>query len=580
MRFFPALRTEHTLTLVLCVAFLVMTAIAAVPFMSAFWTRAHQEDLRQSQRKIEFFTELISLIKDAETGQRGFAITGNEEFLEPYHAALTRLDLMLPNLPAVPENAGPEGEAVERIERFGRLKLDDMAASIALRRSEGFAEVQAVVLTGRGKSYMDQVRAAVGELIQQENAHREALRLDLNRRNARSARFGMVATALNMLLLAVTLFFLFRTLRERQQIARSFESSSEHLHANVQELELRNREISLIGQMARALESQISLKEAFGIIGVFYSRLLPGTSGVLYLFRNSEDPLEKEAQWGAPQVAEACIPTDACWALRRGQPHLPPHSSDLLCAHYGDNARSTPRLCLPVMAQGEVLGLILIEASEGQGPAADLLDPRIGDLAISISEQVALALSNARLRKVLREQLILDPLTGLFNRRYMEQTLRREIARARRTSSALSVIVLDIDHFKRINDSTGHEAGDTVLRAFGQQLLGSVRESDAACRFGGEEFVLILPDCSKQAAVEKARHIAAGLRTMALDYNGTALGRVTASIGVACFPEDATTPEALVQAADQAMHCGKENGRNRVVAAGEQAPLAPPGLAA
>lgn len=560
------MHTVLKIKIAFAIAFCVMLMTAAVPFISMSWVQRNEQELLASQRELEFIREVFSLLKDAETGQRGFVITGNESFLEPYYAATSKLESQLPRLLGLTGREAAESEALHRLQRSARLKLDDMAASINMRRTLGFAEAQASIQTGRGKAYMDQVRDAVNELVNLEEAHREALRQNLNRRVERSAYLGTAATAADILLLTVALIFLFRLLRQRENIAQSFRVSSERLNAGMQELEQRNREISLIGQMARALESQISFKEAFNIISVFYSKLMPGTSGVLYLFRNSGNLLEKEAQWGAPRFAEPCLLPDACWALRRGQPHLPPHSHDLPCPHC-EQDRETSRLCLPLMAQGEVLGLILIECGAIPTAHANGFDARLSALAVSISEQVALALSNARLRKVLKEQSILDPLTGMFNRRYMEETLRREIARAQRLETNLSVIVLDVDHFKRVNDTAGHDAGDLVLQAIAQQIRHLVRESDAPCRFGGEEFVLVLPDCDKAAAMEKAEQIAGKLRALELRHDGNQLAKVTASIGVACFPDDAATAEGLVQMADEAMYFGKKNGRDQVVAA-------------
>jgi diguanylate cyclase (GGDEF)-like protein len=218
------------------------------------------------------------------------------------------------------------------------------------------------------------------------------------------------------------------------------------------------------------------------------------------------------------------------------------------------------------MAYGEVLGLLQIRAP-------DRLAGQAQGLAITaqtIAEQVALSLSNAKLRQVLRDQSIKDPLTGLFNRRYMEETLARELARAERQKRPLSVIVVDVDHFKKINDTHGHPAGDAVLRKAGQYLGSVVRDSDVACRFGGEEFILILPDCHRDDAVIKADELRERLSLLSFSEGGAGI-QITASLGVAAFPLDAIESQGLVQAADAALYAAKKQGRNRVVAASNPA---------
>jgi len=252
-------------------------------------------------------------------------------------------------------------------------------------------------------------------------------------------------------------------------------------------------------------------------MSIYCARLLPGMSGVIYLFRNSRDLLEKEAQWGTPMGAIDVIGPQDCWALRRGQPHKTVAENDLVCPHYRE-AAVFPRgaLCIPLIAQGEVLGLICFQPLEGS--TSELREEL---LANTLCEQVSLTLSNIHLREALRQQSIVDPLTGLFNRRYMDETLRRELSRAARKSVPLSLIVLDVDHFKKINDLFGHDAGDAVLRSLALQLKREVREGDVACRFGGEEFVLILCEeprtrpsgdgrCGESRAVMTRRALAPG----------------------------------------------------------------------
>jgi len=184
--------------------------------------------------------------------------------------------------------------------------------------------------------------------------------------------------------------------------------------------------------------------------------------------------------------------------------------------------------------------------------------------AAAVGERISLALANLRLREVLRGQSLRDPLTGLFNRRYMEESLERELRRAVRNNQSLALLMLDLDHFKRFNDTFGHQAGDTLLRAMGDFLIQRTRGQDAACRYGGEEFALILSGASAEAACRRAELLREDLKHLTVQQAGQVLGSVTLSIGISTFPGHATTEE-LLHAADQALYRAKSEGRDRVI---------------
>jgi diguanylate cyclase (GGDEF)-like protein/PAS domain S-box-containing protein len=187
----------------------------------------------------------------------------------------------------------------------------------------------------------------------------------------------------------------------------------------------------------------------------------------------------------------------------------------------------------------------------------------IRDITERIQAQEALLKSEA----LLREQSVRDHLTGLFNRRYMEETLERELRRASRKQLSLGIIMLDVDDFKKFNDTCGHAAGDTILRALGTTLLGNVRGEDIPCRYGGDEFIIVLPDSSRAVTCERAGLICNYARQFRLRYEGKKLEAVTLSIGVAGFPENGTTSTAVLRAADTALYRAKREGRGRVVVA-------------
>jgi diguanylate cyclase (GGDEF)-like protein len=225
------------------------------------------------------------------------------------------------------------------------------------------------------------------------------------------------------------------------------------------------------------------------------------------------------------------------------------------CSHIEADGGATA--CIPLNAQGQQLGFLYVSAAD------DGFMSRV-QLIETAAEQLAMALSNLELQERLRIQSIREPLTGLFNRRYLEESLARELARCERRGLPLAVMMLDLDHFKRFNDTHGHPGGDALLAGFGALLQSLSRQEDIACRYGGEEFTLILPEAGPQAALERAEQIRVAVEGMRIQHLGKDLPPVTVSIGLAFAPDDGVDPESLVRHADRALYKAKSRGRNRV----------------
>jgi diguanylate cyclase (GGDEF)-like protein len=215
---------------------------------------------------------------------------------------------------------------------------------------------------------------------------------------------------------------------------------------------------------------------------------------------------------------------------------------------------------MPMIARGEVLGLLIFSATDdaAQDRPADAFDE-----ISALSDAMSLALSNIALREKLRNQALRDPLTGLYNRRYMEDMLQRFVAVSERTKAPLSVIMIDLDHFKKLNDEHGHLLGDTVLRSVASAIMGALRESDVACRYGGEELTVLLPDCGLDDALMKAELLRSRIEALS-DLHGVA---VSASLGVASLPETSGGVTDMLRSSDAALYKAKQAGRNRVAAA-------------
>ncbi|MBN9362336.1 MULTISPECIES: GGDEF domain-containing protein [unclassified Devosia] len=332
----------------------------------------------------------------------------------------------------------------------------------------------------------------------------------------------------------------------------------------VETAEKARQQVARLFEMADVLQSASDHADANAVLKATAVELVPGFSGALYVFNNSRDRLVLSTTWARAEndALPETINPNACWALKRGKPHLNRgDSTKLCCAHHVGSETS---LEIPMIARGEIVGLLQLFAS---GISAVERLEHITDLGSALADGMSLALANMALREKLRNQALRDPLTGLYNRRYMEDCLQRFVRLAERENREISLIMVDLDHFKRLNDEHGHSFGDQVLRDAALTLTGSLRETDIVCRFGGEELVVILPDCPLERAADKAEL----LRLRIEELSSTHGADISASFGVASVPHTSQSVTDLLQAADQALYKAKQGGRNQVA----KAPLRP-----
>jgi diguanylate cyclase (GGDEF)-like protein len=412
--------------------------------------------------------------------------------------------------------------------------------------------------------------------------------------------FGETLTdvAIAASLLALTFRLALTQFHQQQEIAQR-KAAQKQLTASHQKIGLlldhsrrQTIEITQISDLGSLLQACTSREEVFRLIPERMRRLFPGASGAISLLSPSRNRVESAADWGVCPT-EHIFTAEQCWAIRRG------------CAHIHLGGRSTPRcshllgegasICIPLIANGQTFGTLTIQNDEILTPAAEVSDPetdseaftRRCQLAAAVAERVALAIANLNLRESLRLEAVRDPLTGLYNRRYMQEFLERELHSARRKNRPLAVMMLDLDHFKRFNDNFGHSAGDTALATVGEILLRCVRVDDVACRYGGEEFALILPECSLRQAAVRAEDIRQRLKEHRSQGDRDPLDPITVSIGVAAFDETTDHVDLLLKFADDALYKAKIAGRDRVVMASPAAvlnepnsmPITPPNLA-
>ena len=357
-------------------------------------------------------------------------------------------------------------------------------------------------------------------------------------------------------------FGISRNITASKRAEQELESANSKLTGWNDQLELRNREGMLLGEMGELLQTCVNEEEAERILSRFAIDLWPALSGALSMINASRSSVEIAAKWGDSNVLAAVFLPEDCWALRRGRPHGSALSyGQIQCAHI-EQGFTGAFVCVPVMAHGEVLGVMHLLRPDGQE-----LDESELRLATMNAERMGLAMANLRLREALKAQSIRDPLTGLFNRRYMEETFERELYRADRDGNTIGTIMLDLDHFKQFNDTFGHDGGDAILKEFSQLLLARTRKEDIVCRYGGEEFLIFLPGASLDDTHYRAESLLAAIRNIAVVSRGRELGRVSASMGVALYPNHGNTMGLLIRAADGALYEAKAHGRDRVILA-------------
>jgi diguanylate cyclase (GGDEF)-like protein/PAS domain S-box-containing protein len=355
-----------------------------------------------------------------------------------------------------------------------------------------------------------------------------------------------------------------RDLSETRKSMAELSLMNAMLRGLVEEADKRNRELTLVNAMAEKLQSCRSLDEAYPLIARYARALFPAKSGALFILDPTKNLMEAVNTWGDALAGEPVFPPADCWALRRGRVSVGGGLRREMCCGHMPPRYPSDYLCLPLLAQGEILGMLHVHDLAGlTGERAE----RFQTLAVTVGDHISLALANIRLRETLHHQVVHDVLTGLFNRRYLEETLEREVYRGRRKGASLGLIMLDLDNFKHFNDAYGHEAGDNLLRTLGKFLGERVRREDVACRYGGEEFVLILAEASQEIVCQRAEEIRWEFPKVPVLHRGQVLESVTLSAGVAMFPEHGATGRDVLRAADDAMYRAKAQGRNRVVMA-------------
>jgi diguanylate cyclase (GGDEF)-like protein len=357
-----------------------------------------------------------------------------------------------------------------------------------------------------------------------------------------------------------------RDIGKRMEEEIKLKDANKKLEKSLRQVESQAKEMTLINDMNNKLRSSASMEETLSMISLYLKKLLPFSSGVIYLINAPKKYLEAMAEWNAPHVTEKIFSPDQCWGLRQGKMYFYINENEsIACKHCEGQRHLRSYFCVPLLALNEVIGVLHLQLTE----SFEMHQEEIirfyeqNNLMIqNLAGQISLAISNIKLHEVLKTRSSRDLLTNLYNRSYLNDTFERDIQRAKRNNSSMAIVMMDLDLFKNVNDTFGHEAGDKVLVEISKLIINQMRKSDIACRYGGEEIIIILYDVTLQEAVEKVEQLKKAISTMEFPFANASV--VTASFGIAMFPENGEDPDQLIKAADTAMYHSKKEGRNKV----------------
>jgi diguanylate cyclase (GGDEF)-like protein len=515
-----------------------------------------------------------AFFNEAQASERGYVATCLPSLITPFRHDLPQIYAKLSALRNLVEDNPAQLQRVAQLSATMTGELERMSAIITTtaKGSQVLAEAE---LTDRQN--VEATQKISGLLNTMESEERKLLASRQHEMKV-SGLATLISGGIGVAAIAGILGFVFWLIRReggrREVTEAALQQNKGELESSLHDLQRYNnsaRAISLLGEL---LQTCRSVDEALGIAARHLRDLMPESAGTIALYNNSRDSIEVMQRLGDEKyLGDAlCSPVfraDDCWALRRGRAHLAaPGGFEPRCAHLEGSGFF---LCIPMIAQGDTLGVLTMMR------ATSFADVERQTLQ-TITEQLSLSLANLRLQESLRHQSLRDPLTGQYNRRYMDEALPREVSRAQRQGTPIAIAMLDIDHFKRFNDTYGHEGGDLLLAAFGQLLTEHARGDDIVCRYGGEEFAVILPGADSEIAVQRLDEIRLAVRGLRVQARGgQPLGTVTMSAGVAVFPRDGTTGAAVMATADAMLYAAKRSGRDKVISSSQALEVADAG---
>jgi diguanylate cyclase (GGDEF)-like protein len=517
---------------------------------SAGWVQHTQEVLASLQR-------VSLLVERIEYRTRLYTATGNTEHMGRAHASASQLDTALAHLQFLVADSEYETANLKNLRSCAQQMNQELA-----------------VFTVKSElSSTQQCQQAIGLMTDHEQGLLEERSKGSQRNSFASIGTEFAFVSLSLVFLVVLFGFLLRDALLRQKVEKQTALTNERLARTVNALEDRAHESELLTSARDELQLCVTVQQVYQSAANSFSRLLAGTSGSLCMINNSRQLVEVVSTWsgimagsGPENCEESAVedfhPPDSCCGLRSGQARWrQPEISEIHCTHFSGDVPER-YLCMPIVAHGNTLGVLYVQCPSEAAVAA--VHERTDGLR-QLVQLTGMAIATLNLRTKLENQSIRDSLTGLFNRHFLQISLERELARAARRKQNLAIFMLDLDHFKRFNDTFGHAAGDTVLKAVAEIFRSSIRTEDIACRYGGEEFTIMLPDVTPAAAYERAEIVRQAIAGLRVPLEKEVYAEFTISIGVAFYPNDGDYADVLLRRADSALYRAKRQGRNQVV---------------
>lgn len=515
-----------------------------IDYSMSGYMRTHEElDAQSRARSVAQFVQLLAGdLSTPESQQRV-----NETRFLPLQSEIGRLsENMGSRITIVSENGLVLADSGMSV--FQLMNADNHGnrpeIQTALSEGSGLSERHSSTL-GQDYLYSATRFERAGEVL----VSRVAVELEaLHQQQTRLRQLLMIGVVFGILIVGSLTFTLARGL------SRSVKLSHKRLEAKVTERTATLRQLQELGTLLAVCNS---LSEASEVLAVQLPQLLPSTCGALSLMNNSRDMMLVEQEWGGHWKKGDFISPGSCWALRKNSSHFSEEGM-LVCDHLKSEQHANV-LCVPLVTQGDILGVIhLCQKAGGTFNAMEL------EIAQAIGKEAAIAMSNLSLRETLEQQALHDPLTGLYNRRFLEEKFDFFIEKSARENQNFWILVVDIDHFKTYNDKHGHDAGDFVLVELASLFRKSMTGDFLSCRMGGEEFAVLLPDVSGAESLEFAELLRGAVEKMHLRFEGQPLGQITISGGLAGFPQDGNNLSSILRPADERLYLAKSLGRNQI----------------
>jgi len=358
------------------------------------------------------------------------------------------------------------------------------------------------------------------------------------------------------------IIMIFRDITERKMTESALTTTVEQLRSYVEVLKQRSTILTQVNELISKLQNCDTLEEIFAACKEAFDRIFPDQGGVLYHLSRASRKYEICAQWGSSHHHPPLLSAKNCPAIRRCQTILTSDDYQNNPCSFGDNP---PYICMPLTNGKEVLGVFYLQDISDRPSEAWKLQ-----VINTIVENLSLTITNLSLREKLHYQSTHDVLTGLYNRIYLEEAFKHEMNRARRYQRPLCLLLIDLDDFKTTNDLYGHKTGDAILKEFGQFLLSSVRSIDIVCRYGSDEFVIIMPETTPIDGKKRAEEMLNAARTFTLRTKEIQHVGVSLSISIAAFPQHGDSLDTLIKAAETALLFSRKHSLEKVSIAGEE----------